>query len=312
MRITSTAFESNFLNQINQLKTQQSTLQNEAATGLKVTLPEDNPAAMDQDLNLQNEESSNTQYQNNINALQGTATTASDALNSLQSLVEQASEIATSATGLSSQTQLTGAAAQVANLIQEALQVGNTKDDNGNYIFGGTNSNTPPFTATTDANGNVTGVTYNGNTTVDGGEIAPGLSVSAQIPGENNTGTGPSGLFADSRTGADLFGHLISLQQDLASGNVSAISSTDGPNLGNDEDNVVTQISGNGVIQSTLTAAGNVGTEQSTNIDSEMSNETNADMAQTLTQLTQTQTSYEAALESGTMVMNLSLVNFLS
>src|SRR5208282_2277320 len=128
MRITSTALSGNFLNEISQLESQQSTLQNEATTGLKVTLPEDHPAAMDQVLNLQNEESANTQYQNNISALQGTATTASDALNSLQSLVEKASEIATSANSLSSQTELSSDATQVASLIQQALQIGNTHD----------------------------------------------------------------------------------------------------------------------------------------------------------------------------------------
>jgi flagellar hook-associated protein 3 FlgL len=312
MRITNTAFSGTFLNEISQLETQQSTLQNEATTGLKVTLPENNPAAMDQVLNLQTEASSNTQYQSNITALQGTATTAADALNSLQTVVEKASEIATDATSLSSQTQLSSDAAQVANLIQEALEAGNTQDADGNYIFAGTNTGTTAFTATTDSAGNVTSVAYNGNTSVAQSQIASGLTVSAANPGENKTGSGASGVFADSRTGADVFSHLIALQQDLTSGNVSAITTTDGPNLAKDEDNVVTQISGNGVTQSTLTAAGNAITEQSTNIDSEVSNDTSVDMAQTLTRLSQTQTSYEAALESGTMLMNVSLLNFLT
>jgi len=34
-------------------------------------------------------------------------------------------------------------------------------------------------------------------------------------------------------------------------------------------------------------------------------------LAQTLTELDQTQTAYQAALESGSKVMNLSLLNFL-
>lgn len=312
MRITTTGFNDAFLNQISNLENQQSTLQSEATTGLKVTLPEDNPAVMDQVLNLQTEQSSDTQYQNNISNVQASATTASDALNSLQTIVEQASEIATQAGGLTSSTQLAGDATEVGNLITEALQTANSQDANGNYIFGGTITDTPPFTATTDANGNVTGVTYNGNTSVANSVIAPGLAVSAQSPGENNTGSGPAGVFADSRTGADLFSHLISLQQDLASGNVSAITTTDGPNLEKDENNIVAQVGSNAAIQSTLTAVGNSSNEESTNIDSQMSNDTNADMAQTLTQLNQTQTAYEAALESGTMIMNVSLLNFLS
>jgi flagellar hook-associated protein 3 FlgL len=287
-------------------------LQSQATTGLSVTLPEDNPPVMNQVLNLQTEASADTQYQNNIAQIQNSAGTASDALNSLQSLVEQASEIATGATGISSSTQLSSDATQVGQLIQQALQLANTQDAQGNYIFAGTDTGAAPFSATTDSSGNVTAVTYTGNTSVAESEIAPGLTVSAQSPGENNTGSGAEGVFADSRTGADLFSHLISLQQDLQSGNTSAIASTDTPNLTKDEDNVVTQISGNAVLQSTLQAAGNIAGLQVTNEDSQMSNDTSANLAQTLTQLSQTQTAYEAALESGTMVMSLSLVDFLS
>jgi len=311
MNVTNTSFSSNFIYEIQNLESQQNTLQQQTSSGLKVTLPENNPGVMNQVLNLQTEASSDTQYQSNITQLQNSATTSSDALNSLQTIVEQAGEIATNADGVNSSTQLSTYATQVGQLVQEALQIGNTQDAEGNYIFGGTDTSGPPFTATTDANGNITGVTYKGNTSVAKSEIAPGLAVTAQTPGENNTGSGAEGVFADSRTGADIFSHLIALQQDLTSGNTSAISSTDSPNLAKDEDNVVTQISGNAVLQSTLEAAGNVATQNATNIDTQMSDDTNADMATTLTQLSQVQTAYQAALESGTMVMSTSLINFL-
>jgi flagellar hook-associated protein 3 FlgL len=311
MRVSTTSFSNNFLYEIQNLESQQSTLQNETTSGLKVTKPEDNPAVMNQVLNLQTDASSNTQYQSNITQVQNSATTASDALNSLQTLVEQAGEIATNANGVTSPTQLSGYATQVGQLIQQAVQIANTQDSNGNYIFAGTDTSAPPFSATTDSNGNVSAVSYNGNTSVAKSEIAPGVTVTAQSPGENTTGSGAEGVFADSRTGADLFSHLIALQQDLASGNTSAISSTDSPNLTKDEDNVVTHISGNAVLQSTLEVAGNVASQNATGIDTQMSNDTSADLATALTQLSQTQTAYEAALESGTMVMQTSLINFL-
>ena len=312
MRVSTTSFSDNFLYQIAQLESQQGTLQNEVTTGLKVSSPEDNPPVMNQVLNLQSEASANTQYQNNIAQIQTSASVASDALTSLQTLVEQAGEIATQATGISSPTQLATDATQVGQLIQQALQIANTKDAQGNYIFAGTDTGTAPFSATTDSSGNVTGITYNGNTSVAKSEIAPGLTVTAQNPGENNTGSGSGGIFADSRTGADLFSHLISLQQNLQSGNTSAIASTDSPNLTKDEDNVITQISGNAVLQSTLDAAGNAATQNSTNMETQMSNATNADLTQTLTQLNQTQTAYTAALESGVKIMSISLVDFLT
>jgi flagellar hook-associated protein 3 FlgL len=312
MQVSTTSFSNNFLYQIGQLQSQQTTLQGEASSGLSITLPEQDPGVMNQVLNLQSEASSATQYQNNISQIQNSADTASDALNSLQSLVEQAGEIATESTGVDSSTQLSAFAAQVGQLIGQALQIANTHDSQGDYIFGGTQTANAPFSATTDASGNVTAVTYSGNTSVAESEIAPGVTVSAQSPGENNTGSGSEGVFADSRTGADIFSHLIALQQDLQSGNISAISSTDTPNLNKDEDNVVTQISGNAVLQSTLGVANNVAQQQVTDENSQMSNDTSANLAQTLTQLSQTQTAYQAALESGTMIMGLSLMEFLT
>ena len=311
MHVTNLSFGNNFIYDLQQLESQQSTLQTQTSTGLKVTQPEDDPSAMNQVLNLQTEAGSNTQYETNIASLQNSATTASDALNSLQTLMEQASEIATNANGVTSPTQLSTYATQVGQLVQQALQIANTKDAQGNYIFAGTNNSTAPFSSTTDASGNITGVTYSGNASVAQTQIGPTLTASAQTPGENNTGTGTDGVFADSRSGADIFSHLIALQQDLSSGNTSAISSNDGPNLSKDEDHVVSQISANGVMQSTLDAASTTASQKALSITNQMSNDTSADLATTLTQLSQTQTAYQAALESGTLVMQTSILTYL-
>jgi len=311
MRISSSLFTNNFLSQMNQLQGQQIQLQSQATTGLKVTLPEDNPAVMNQALNLQTQDAANTQYQSNITQLQNTATTAATAMSSLQTITEQAGEIATEAGGLTTPTQLATYAKQVGNLIQEALQAANTQDTQGHYIFGGTINNRPPFAAASDSNGNVTAVTYQGNTDVPESPIGAGQTASAQVPGANNTGSGPSGLLADSRSGADLFRDLISLQQNLTSGNTAAIASTDGPNLTTDENHLVSGIAENGVLQSTLESASATATQLDTSITTQTSNLTSADLATTLTKLDQTQTAYQAALQSGMMLMNLSILNFI-
>ncbi len=312
MRISSSMFTDNLISQMNQLQSQQIKLQNQSTTGLKVSLPEDDPATMNQVLNLQSQASSNTQYQSNITQLQATATTTATAMNSLQTITEQAGEIATEASGGTvSSSQLSTYATQVGSLIQEALQAANTKDSNGNYIFAGTNNNQAPFSAATDSSDDVTSVTYKGNTDVSDTQIGPGQTASAQVPGENPTGTGPAGLLADSRSGADLFSHLISLQQNLLSSNTSAISSTDSPNLTKDENNIVSNIAANGVLQSTLETANTAATQLSTNITTQTSNLTSADLTTTLTELDQTQTAYQAAMESGEMIMNLSILDYI-
>jgi len=312
MRVSSSTFPDNFLYQDNLLQAEQNALQQQATTGLKFALPEDNPAGMSQVLNLQASSSANQQYRTNISDLQGQASSVSGLLTSLQAIVSQAGEIVTSADGTATPTEMTTYATQVGNLIQQALQLGNSKDSQGNYIFGGTATGSPPFTATTDSNGNVTGVTYNGNSTVNQVEISPGVTVSAQVPGANTSGTGPGGLFINSATGADLFNHLISLRQDIASDNTAAISTTDTQNISKDETNVLGQVSSNGVLLSQLQAAGNLASQQGNNMTTQISGKTDADLATTITHLQQTETAYEAALESSTRVMQISLVDFLT
>jgi flagellar hook-associated protein 3 FlgL len=312
MRISSSTFTDGFLSNIQKLQLQQNTLQEQSSSGLSVTQPEDNPAVMAQVLNLQTDTAANTQYQSNITQLQDTATASATAMTSLQTLVSQVNEIATEASsGTNSSTQLSTYATQVESLIQQAVQLGNTQDANGNYIFSGTATSTQPFVTTTNTSGNITAVTYQGNSEVAECDIGPNTTVSAQIPGANTSGSGAEGLFTDSRTGADLFSHMISLQQDLASGNTSAITSTAMPALTKDEDNIISQISSNGAMQSALSAASSIATAKSTNLTAQISNSTSADLAQTLTELSQTQTAFQAALESGTMVMSVSLLNFL-
>jgi flagellar hook-associated protein 3 FlgL len=311
MRVSSASFSDSFIYQTNLLQEQQNVLQNEATTGLTFSSPGDDPAGMSQALELQADTSSNTQYQNNITQLQNTATTSDNALNGLQTIISQANTIAAGIDGTSSQSELAGDATEVSGLIQQALQLANTQDSNGNYVFGGTNTSSPPFVATTDSNGNVTGVSYQGNTSVAQTEIAPGVTVSAQTLGANTSGSGPRGLITDSRYGADLFNHLISLQNDLSSGNVSAVNSTDLQNLQKDENNIAYQVGSNGVTQSDLTNTGSVTTQQNTTLATQMSNLTSANLADTLTHLQQIQTSYQAALESGVQVMQISLLNYM-
>jgi len=311
MRVSTSMFTNNFLPQINTLEQSENHLQSQASSGLNMSLPEDNPVAMGKVLDLQAQTSANAQYQKNISKLQTAATDVSNALSSLQPLISKASQIAISASNVATRDNLPNDAEQVEALLQQIVQIGNTKDASGNYIFGGTQNDKPPFVATTDASGNVTSVAYQGNTDVLSGEIAPGLTMTSQIPGANTTGTGPQGLLVDSRTGADIFSHLITLQSDLASNNLDAVSNADLQAVNKDDDHIISQVSANGVVQSALESASNNSAQQGTTLSTQISNTTSADLAQTLTKLSQTQTAYQAALQSGVLIMNLSILQYL-
>lgn len=310
MRVTSNTFPNTLLNQLSSLGVRQTRLQTQAATGQRIQNAEDDPVAMRRVLDLQAESGGVTQYQRNIARQQELAQASYTSIKSLKTISDRAGEIATLADGLKSPQELNAYATEVTEMIKQAAQLMNTTN-RGDYIFGGTIADRPPYVVTTDANGQVTSVTYQGNTTVSEVEISEGVQISAQSVGENTSGSGLGGLITDSRTGADFFNHLIQLRDHLLSGNTTAIAATDQSNLAKDENNILGQISANGVIQSRLEATSSALSDRSLSLQQSVSTEMDADLSQTLVKLSQTQTAYQAALQSGAKVLNMSLMDYL-
>ena len=313
MRIAFNTFPDSVKSQLATLSAQQSRLQNQVATGKRISQLDDDPAAMRQVLDLQTQDSQIAQYRKNIATLQTQATSSYNAMSGLQTISARAGELATLADGTRSPQELSAYATEVTQLIQQGVQLMNSTGQGG-YLFGGTQTAQPPFVATTDANGNVTGVTYQGNESVPAAEIAAGAPVAVQVPGANTSGSGPAGLVTDTRSGADFFKHLIALQNHLRAGDTASISSSDIPALAKDEDNITSQIANNGLIQSHLSTADSLASTQSLSVKRMVSQDSDADLAQTLTQLSVTQTAYMAALQSGAKLLSQSqsLLNYLT
>lgn len=310
MRVTANTFPNSLLTQLTSLSQRQNKLQNQAATGQKVQLPEDDPVTMRRVLDMQAEGKTIGQFQRNVARNQELATASFNSIQALKKISDRAREISISADGLKSPDELKVYAKELTELIKTAVQATNSKN-RGDYIFGGTLSDQPPFVLTTDADNNVTSVTYQGNTTLAENEIASGITLSAQAVGENNSGTGPRGLISDNRSGADFFNHLISLQNNLISGNVAAIESTDRVNLANDEDNFLYHVGTNGAIQARLEATDSIAEKRTDTLETLISSDVDADLAQTLVRLSQTQTAYQAALQSAGKILSSSLLDYL-
>ena len=312
MRIAGTSYTESMANQINLLAARQYKLQNQATTGQSIQAPEDDPAGMAEALGLQAQNSNIGQYAQNISTMQNRASLVSNALQQLKSVSDRINDLAIQSDSLTSTKAIAANATETTQLIQQAVSIMNSKDGN-QYLFGGTSSGQPPYAATTDANGNVTGVTYQGNSSVTENEIGQNSTVSVDVPGENNTGSGARGLITDSRYGADFFNHMISLQNHLLAGDTSSIKTVDEPALTKDEDNIIYQIGNNGGIQSRLEVAAATASAQQTSLSASLSSVAGADLTQTLTQLTQTQNAYQIAVQSSSNILQLqsSLLSYL-
>jgi flagellar hook-associated protein 3 FlgL len=304
MRIAGTSFTDSMISQLNQLSARQYQLQNQSSTGQTISAPSDDPAGMALALNLQADNSAVTQYSRNISTLQNRATISGNALTSLKTISDRAGEIATAADGTATPSQLQAYASEMTQLIQQAAQIMNTKDGS-QYVFGGTASASAPFAVSTDASGNVTAVTYSGNSSVAQSEVSQNVTIGVDAPGENNSGSGPRGVISDSRSGADFFNHLISLQNNLLAGNTNAISATDAPNLSKDEANIIYQVASNGATQTRLTAAASFASSQQSGLQQNLTSVAGADLAQTLTQLSQANNAYQIALQTSSQLLQL-------
>lgn len=310
MRIPSTQLSENLAAHLQRIAQRQHTVQSQLATGQRVASVDQDPLAAQQTMALREQSKTVQQYEDNAAVHKEFASATFSVLRSLQTISNRAQEIATSADGLSSPEELKTYAAEIGQLIKQAVQTANTRYQDA-YIFSGTKSATPAFSIQTDANGNVLSVTFGGNTDVPESEIGPGQLISSRLPGANGTGSGERGVLSDSRSGADFFSHLIALHQQLLAGDAQAIENQTRGQLRADEENFLFHLANNGALQSRLDAAIAARGGEALAVSGELSRRADVDVAEVSIRLQQTQLSYQAALQSSALMLDLSLLNFL-
>lgn len=158
MRITSQVMVSNAVYNAQQQTNQLSVLQQEASTGLSILQPSDNPLVALQVMTDQNQYNQLNTYSQNITDAQDKLNTSVSTLNQVTNLISQAKSLAlqgSNSTNTSTAYQAMGE--QVNSILQEVVQLANTQQG-GEYLYGGTASQSAPFT--TNAQGQVV---YNGS-----------------------------------------------------------------------------------------------------------------------------------------------------
>jgi len=305
MRVTAASFGNDFRTQIAKLAERQMRVQKQIATGQRIDAPSDDPQAMRRVLDLRSELRTLNQYQDNISKIRENSTVAYSSLNAMKKLNDRAGEIATMADGSKSQEALSAYGKEINQLLEEAVRLANTKHRDV-YIFSGTNSTTATYSATRDANGDITAVTWGGNSNSTKVDIASDSTVDSNYPAE-----GAAGILKNSTNGADFIGHLISLRDNLNSGDTAAIKSTSISNIDADETNFINHFSNLGAIQSRLDTSEAITKNQASSIDPLVSNEADVDMAEAFVKLNEIQNAYTAALQSGGTLLQTSLLDYI-
>lgn len=298
MRVANNTISDNIVRQLQLLSSQQGKLQNQIATGQRISQPEDDPAAVGRVLNLQTERRHIVQYANNTAKALEIAQASFSGLQGVKKVSDRAGELATLGAGVLGPDAMKAYATETDQLIEQALQAANTRF-NGNYIYAGTAVDSPAVTVVRDlTTGQITSATYVGNTAQASIPVSEAASITPSSNGATNAGL------------AAFINNLVALRDALNSGNNSAVSTAQA-GLTSSEDLLVSALADNGGVQTRIEASQSQQTDRMTSVDQLISTETSADLPATIVKLNQTKTAYEAALQSAANIMRLSLLDYI-
>jgi len=297
MRIASNTVSEQIVRQIQNLGVAQAKLQTQVGTGQRIAQLEDDPVAAGRVLDRQSERRRVDQFILNADrALQISQSTFSG-LTSLKDISDRVTEIGTLGQSAQNPESLQAYASELNQLIEQAVQVGNSKFGN-DYIYAGTAVDTPPYTVTRDAAGNVTAVAYAGNSTQAQVALSDTASVAPGTSGATNLGI------------RDFVNQIVALRDALNANNPAGITAAQTA-LISTEDVLVSAISEQGAVEMRIDVNKAQQETLGTNLESLISTDTSTDMASTIVKLNQTQLSYQAALQSSASIMRLSLLDYL-
>lgn len=297
MRISNSSISDSLVSRLQKLNSKQTELQAQISSGQRITVASDDPAAMQRVLGLQADRQHVQQWARNGDRALSVSQASFAGVKELKGVSDRAGEIAVLGVSVTSPDGYRAYSSETNALLEQALQSANTRQA-GQHLFGGTQTDTPPFTATRDAGGNITAVSYAGTASAAQFQVSDGTTLTPQTDGATN------------RKFADFMNTLVSLRDALGAQNVPGIQTAQ-TGLANSETDLLVTLSDIGATQTRLESSKGVNGSQFADLQQLSSAETDVDFAQTIVKLTQAQTAYQAALQSGAQTLQHSLLDYV-
>lgn len=192
MRISTSMLYVSASAQIDNLQAQVAQTQQEIATGSSILTPADNPVAAAQALVVTQTQADNTQYMANGQSATNSLSQETTTLQSVTTLIQNAqSAIVDAGNGSYTLQQRQDIASGLQQSFTQLVGLANAQDANGNYLFSGYQSASPPFSQTG------AGVVYNG----DQGQVSVQVGPTQQMA----IGDSGSSVFENNVTGNGTF-----------------------------------------------------------------------------------------------------------
>jgi len=291
MRISDVSSAYTLTNQLQQIKSQQTRLQDQLLSGKTVGRLEDNPSVANTILGSQAARAKLVQQNDNSQLASNISQSGIDALGHVREVNKLALSIAETddASGYAM------SAANLDTLIQDVMATVNSKygDD---YLFAGTasGSSTPPFSYDEESELYV----YNGSGDGRSFEVSDGASVS------------PFASDGDNQAILDTLNSMLSLRNAMSDGDPDALA-TATDSLQNADDAVLDSSSNLGMVQYRLEIFDSRNAAKYSVYDAAEENATKADENETTVMLLASQNAYSAALQSSSMILQTSILDYI-
>ena len=175
MRISTGQIQQTMLGSLQSNYSQYGRLQMQMSSGKEILQPSDDPIGSVALLGLKKEQKSLTQYQDNISQVKTQLSQDEVLIGSMTEMLLRVQDLTqTAANGTNGTAELKAFAVELRQIQQGLVDVANTKDENGSYLFAGTQVDKKPVEK--DASGNYI---YQGDTLSRDVAVAHGVTISA-------------------------------------------------------------------------------------------------------------------------------------
>ncbi len=281
------------------------TTQAQISSGYRINQPSDDPGAVSDVLQLESDLGKVNQVASNLTSVSGEVNTAESALENATQLLEQVSSLGEQGASTTvSASERTGLSQQVNQILSELVSAANTSYQ-GEYVFSGDQTSSPPYQ-----------LDPSSATGVDQLVTAPATRLIQDATGVT---------FAVSETAAEIFDHRDSSDQPDASNVFFAVKSLATALENNDQAAITAalnslqtaqnylsqQLQFYGGVQNQISNATDVAQKFQLQDQTSLSQVRDTDMATASVDLTQEQTSYQAAVQAEAAMPKTSLFNYV-
>ncbi|MFT9406130.1 flagellar hook-associated protein FlgL [Lentilactobacillus hilgardii] len=307
MRISNNIMYSDFIKNLGTNSSKVQKTMNQLSSFKEVSKSSDNPLLASKIMGLNVALDQNQMYSKTINDAVSWTQVQDSALNDAgTTMLRIRTLVQSSATATAGTDEVKANKDEIQQSISELVDTLNTNYD-GRYIFGGSNTNTPPYVVKKNSDGDITGIDYQGTDQNLPREISEGVSVDLLSNGNNLMNTHNKTTDKDDNLGT-YFNDLVSA---LNSDDKTQLSGDLLSRFDNLSDNITAVRSQVGALENRLSAAQSRNGTETLNLKEEISDKQDVDVASKYMEYQNQMTAYQATIAMGTKIMQTTVLNYL-